>query len=84
MYYDCADVVWVSVTLIVSYCIIVLRHVFPLRFKGFDFLAGIPIDHSELEVIASANDPILPLNESASPHGDIGELEGFDDSLGFV
>lgn len=55
-----------------------------LRFKGLDFLTSIPIDNSELEVIAPANDPILSLNEPSSPHGDIGELEGFDYRLGLV
>ena len=53
-------------------------------FEGGDFLAGVVVVDAELEVIAAADDPVLAGDEAAGADGDVGELEGFDDGLGFV
>ena len=50
-------------------------------FKGGDLLGGIVVVDTELEVIRTANDPVLPRNELTSTNGDIGELESFDNRL---
>ena len=52
--------------------------------EGGDFLAGVVVVDAELEVIAAADDPILAAHEAAGAHGDVGQLEGFDDGLAVV
>lgn len=49
--------------------------------EGCDFFGGIVIVDAELKVIGTADNPVLPRNESTGTNGDIGELEGFDDGL---
>jgi len=55
-----------------------------LRFERFNLFTGIPVDYSQLKIIAPTHDPILSLDESSRSYGDIGKLEGLDDGLGFV
>ena len=55
-----------------------------MRFEGCDFLAGVVVVYSELEVVASADEPVLACDEAACSYGDVGELEGLDDGLRFV
>lgn len=52
-----------------------------MSFKGSDLLGGIVIVDSQLEVIGTADNPILSGNEATSANGNICELEGFDDGL---
>ena len=51
-------------------------------FEGSDLFGGIVIVDTKLEVIRTADNPVLPRNESTSTDRDIGELECFDDRLG--
>ena len=55
-----------------------------LRLEGLDLLTGVPVDDSELEVIASTHNPVLSLDKSSCSNRDIGEFECLDDRLGFV
>ena len=52
-----------------------------VSFERGDFLGGIVIVDTDLEVIRTTHDPILAGNKTACPHGDIGELESFDNRL---
>ena len=52
--------------------------------EGGDLLGGIVVIDAELEVITTADDPVLAGNEAAGSDGDIGELESLDDGLGGV
>ena len=49
--------------------------------KGCDLFGGIVVVDTKLEVIRAANDPVLAGNEATSSHRNIGEFEGFNDSL---
>lgn len=53
-----------------------------MGFEGGDLLRGVVIVNSNLEIIGSADDPILPGDEATCPYGDIGKFERFDDRLG--
>lgn len=52
-----------------------------MSFEGGDLFGGVVIVHTELEVIRTADNPVLPRNESTGADGDIGEFECFDDGL---
>lgn len=52
-----------------------------MSLEGCDLLGGIVVIDSQLEVIRTADDPILARNEASSPNRDIGEFEGFDNCL---
>lgn len=52
-----------------------------MSLKGGDFLRSVVIVHTDLEVIGTANDPVLAGNESAGAHRDIGEFKGLDNRL---
>ena len=52
-----------------------------MSFEGGDLFGGVVIVDTELEVIRTADNPVLPRNESTGTNGDIGEFEGFDDRL---
>ena len=49
--------------------------------KGCDLFGGIVVVDTELEVIRTADDPVLASNEATSSHRNIGEFEGFNDGL---
>jgi hypothetical protein len=53
-----------------------------VSFEGGDLFGGVVIVNTELEVIRTADNPVLPRNESTGADGDIGEFECFDDGLG--
>lgn len=55
-----------------------------IRFKGLDLLACVPVDDSQLEIITTAYNPVLPFDKSAGSYGDIGEFKRLDDGLCFV
>ena len=63
-----------SVTNIVSLLSDGLETWVRLRLEGLDLLTGIPVDDSELKVIAPTHNPVLSLNESACSYRDICEL----------
>ena len=46
--------------------------------RGYLF-GGIVVVDANLKVIRTADDPVLPGDETASSHRDIGEFEGSDD-----
>jgi hypothetical protein len=50
-------------------------------FEGGDLFGGIVVVDTELEVIRTANNPVLPRNESTGTNGDIGEFKRLDDGL---
>jgi hypothetical protein len=50
-------------------------------FERRDFFGSVVIVDTELEVIRTAYNPVLPRNESTGTDGDIGEFECFDDRL---
>lgn len=52
--------------------------------EGGNLLGGVVVVDTELEVITTADDPVLTGDEAAGSDGDIGELEGLDDGLGGV
>lgn len=52
-----------------------------VRFEGRDLFGGVVVVDTELEVIRTANNPVLPCDESTGADRDIGELECFDDGL---
>ena len=45
--------------------------------RGYLF-GGIVVVDAKLEIIGTADDPILAGNEAPSSYGDIGEFKGFD------
>ncbi len=53
-------------------------------FEGCDFFGGVVVVDAELEVVASADDPVFAGDEAAGADGDVGEFEGFDDLLNIV
>jgi hypothetical protein len=53
-------------------------------FERCDLLACVVVVDPQLEVIAAAYNPVLARNEATCSYGNIGELEGLDDRLGFV
>ncbi len=55
-----------------------------MRLEGGDFLGGVVVVYSELEVIATAYYPVLSGDEAAGSYRDVGEFEGLDDGLAFV
>ena len=55
-----------------------------MRLERCDLLACVVVVDSQLEVIATANNPVLARNEAACSYGNIGEFEGLNDRLGFV
>ena len=46
-----------------------------------DFLGCIVVVDTELEVVRTANNPVLAGNEASSSYGNIGEFEGFNNGL---
>jgi hypothetical protein len=52
-----------------------------VRFKGRDLFGGVVVVDTKLEVIRTADNPVLPRNESTGTDRDISELECFDDGL---
>ena len=50
-------------------------------FKGRDLFGGVVVVDTKLEVIRTADNPVLPRNESTGTDRDISELECFDDRL---
>ena len=50
-------------------------------FELGDLLGGVVVVDSDLEIVGPADNPVLASNETASSYGDIGQLEGFDNSL---
>ena len=50
-----------------------------MGFEGSNFLRCIVVVDAKLEIIGTANDPILPRNKAARSNRDIGELKRFDD-----
>jgi hypothetical protein len=55
-----------------------------MRLKRSNLLRGIVVVDTNGEVIRTANDPVLPRDEAAGANGDICQLKGLDDCLGFV
>ncbi len=55
-----------------------------VRLEGGDLLRGVVVVYAQLEVVGSADDPVLARYKATRAHGDIGQLEGFDDRLGLV
>lgn len=53
-------------------------------FEGGDFLRSVVIVDSHLEVIGTADNPVLASNKATGTNGDIGELEGLYDLLRLV
>jgi len=47
--------------------------------EGCDLLAGVVVVDPQLEVIATADNPVFASDEATSSYGNISELEGFDD-----
>lgn len=52
-----------------------------VSFEGGDLFRGIVVVDSNLEVVGSADNPVLPRNKSASSYRYIGEFEGLDNGL---
>lgn len=52
-----------------------------MSFEGCNFLGGIIVVDSNLEIIGAAHNPILAGNKSTCSYGNICELEGFDNCL---
>lgn len=52
-----------------------------VRLKGCNLFGGIVIVHSDVEIVGTANDPILAGNESSGSHRNIGEFKSLDDRL---
>lgn len=52
--------------------------------EGSDLLGSVVVIDSELEVIATANNPILARDEATCSDRDIGQFESLDDRLRFV
>lgn len=52
-----------------------------MSFEGGDFLRSVVIVYTDLEIIGTANDPVLAGDESAGSHRDVGEFKGLDNSL---
>nr|POF00933.1 phosphatidylglycerol/phosphatidylinositol transfer protein [Quercus suber] len=52
--------------------------------EGGDLLIGVVVVDAQLEVIATAYNPVFPSDEATSANGHIGELEGLDDRLRLV
>lgn len=59
-------------------------NVIGVGFKRSDLLGGVIVVDAQLEIIAAANDPVLPGNEATSANRDVGELESFDDGLRLI
>lgn len=56
-------------------------NVIGMSLEGRDLFGGIIVVDTELEVIRTANNPVLAGNETTGSHGDISELEGFNNGL---
>lgn len=52
-----------------------------MSFEGSDFLRGVVIVYTDLEIIRTANDPVFAGDESASSHRDIREFKSLDNGL---
>lgn len=50
-------------------------------FKRSDLLGCVVVVHAQLEIIATAHNPVLPSDKATSAHGYIGKFERFDDRL---
>lgn len=50
-------------------------------FEGGDLFRGVVIVNAQLEVIGTADYPILARNKAAGSNGDIGKFKGFDNGL---
>jgi len=50
-------------------------------FEGCDLLGGIVVVDAQLEVVRTADDPVLAGNETTGSDRDIGELERFNNRL---
>ena len=59
-------------------------NVIGMRLEGCNLLACVVVVDPQLEVIATANNPVLARNEATCSYGYIGEFEGLNDRLGFV
>lgn len=49
-----------------------------VSFEGRDLLGGVVVVDTELEVVRTANNPVLAGDETAGSYGDIGKLKSFD------
>lgn len=59
-------------------------NVIRMSFEGGDFLGGIVVIDSYLEIVGAADDPILASNKAPRTDRDICKLERLDNSLGLV
>lgn len=55
-----------------------------MRLERGDLFGRVVVVDSHLEVIGTANNPVLPCDEPAGTNGDIGEFESLDDLLSLV
>lgn len=53
-------------------------------FERRDLLRGVVVEHTEMKVVGTDYEPILSGDKATGAHGDISNLEGLDESLGFV
>lgn len=53
-------------------------------FEGGDLLRGVVVVDSDLEIIGTADNPVLPRDETTGSNRDVGELKGLDDLLRLV
>lgn len=56
-------------------------YVVRMRLKGRDLLGGVVVEDSQVEIIAAADNPILPGNKTPRSYGYVRELEFFDNGL---
>lgn len=56
-------------------------NVIRMRLKRGNLLGGVVIVDAKLEVIGTADNPVLASDETTGSYRDIGEFEGFDDRL---
>lgn len=52
-----------------------------VSFEGGNLLGGVIVIDAELEVVRTADNPVLARNESTGTNRNIGKLECFDDGL---
>lgn len=55
-----------------------------MRLELRNLLRGVVVVNSDLEIIGTANNPVLAGDEATASHRDVGQLKGLDDLLGFV